>query len=109
VREVREHAAFLVENLSPNRNAKLDRGAGGAVAVRALAVASALAAELTLPLKEGEISQIGVRHEDDVAALAPVTAVRATLGDVFLAAKADRPVAAATALDRDACPVVKQS
>jgi hypothetical protein len=108
VREVGEHAAFLVENLSANGNTKLDRGAGGAVAVRALPVASALAAELTFPLEKSEISQIGVCHEDDIAALAPVTAVRATLRDVFLAAKADRPVAAATALDRDACPVVKQ-
>jgi hypothetical protein len=79
------------------------------MAVRALAVAPALTAEQTLPLKEGEISQIGVCYKDDVAALAAVPAVRATLGDVFLAAKADRAVAAATALDRNACPVVKQS
>jgi hypothetical protein len=71
-------------------------------------VAPALAAEETLPLKEREIAQVGVRYEDDVAAVAAVAAVRPALGDVFLAAKADRAVAAATALDRDAGPVVEQ-
>jgi hypothetical protein len=71
-------------------------------------MAPALTAELTLPLKEGEVAQVRVRYEDDVAALAAVAAVRPALGDVFLAAKADRAVAAATALDRDAGPVVKQ-
>jgi hypothetical protein len=108
VREVREHASFLVEHLGPYRNLELDGGAGGAVAVRALSVAPALTAELPLPLKESEIPQIGVCHEDDVAALAAVTAVGPPLGDVLLAAKTDRAVAPATALDRDACPVVKQ-
>jgi hypothetical protein len=108
VREVREHAPVLVEHLSPDGYAELDGGAGGAVTVRALAVAPALAVEVTLPLKESEIAQVGVRYEDDVAAPAAVSAVRPALGDVFLTAKADRAVAAATALDRDAGPVVEQ-
>jgi hypothetical protein len=106
--EVREHASVLVEHLSPHGYAELDGGTGGAVTVRALAVATALAAEMTLPLEVSEVAQIGVSYEDDVAALAAVAAVRPALGDVFLAAKADRAVAAATALDRDAGPVVKQ-
>jgi hypothetical protein len=87
---------------------ELDGGAAGAVTVRALAVAPAFAAEVTLTLKEGEIAQVGVCHEGDVAALPAVAAVRPALGDVLLAAKADRAVAAATALDRDAGLVVEQ-
>jgi hypothetical protein len=108
VREIREHTAVLVEHLSPHGYVELDGGAGGAVTVRALAVAPALAAEDTLPLKESEVAQVAVRYEDDVAALAAVAAVRPALGDEFLAAKANRAVAAATALDRDAGPVVEQ-
>jgi hypothetical protein len=108
VREVRQQASFLVEHLSPHRNAKLYGRAAGAVTVGPLAVAPTLAAEMTFSLKEGEIAKIGVCHEDDVASLAAVAAVRPALGHVLLPAKADRAVAAATALDRDAGPVVEQ-
>jgi hypothetical protein len=106
--EVREHASVLVEHLGPHGYAELDGGTGGAVTVRALAVATALSAEVAFPLKEGEIAKIGVCHEADVAALPAVAAVRPALGYELLAAKADRAVTAATPLDRDAGPVVEQ-
>jgi hypothetical protein len=60
------------------------------------------------PLELGEVAEIRIADEDDVAAGTAVAAVRAALGDVLLPAEAQRTVAAAPRLHVDAGAVGKQ-
>src|SRR5205814_10181298 len=74
------------------------------------------AARLALPRLEpaacaerGEVAQVGIGHEDDVAAGSAVAAVGAALRDVLLAAEVQAAVAAATRLHADAGAVVEHA
>ena len=49
--------------------------------------------------KVGEIVDVLVGHQHDVAAVAAVAAIRAAVRNILLAPKADAAVAAATSLD----------
>src|SRR5207253_1579794 len=101
-REVGDQLPVLVENLGAEGNTHLDRFARGAVF-------QGTAARLAVPGLEpaagaigGEIAQVGIGDEDDVAPGAAVTTVGTTLRDVLLTAEVQAAVAAATRLHADA-------
>ena len=68
---------------------------------RALAVRAPLRPEVRRLAEAGQVAQVAVGDQDDIAAVAAVTAVGAALGHVLLAPEADAAVAAAAALDID--------
>src|SRR5204863_377640 len=63
--------------------------------------------EDALRTERGEVAQVGVGDQNDVAAASAVPAVRPALGDELLAAKAQPAVAATSGLHRDAGPIVE--
>ena len=73
----------------------------------AAAVAAAAALEQALAAKTREVAQIRVGDEDDIAAAAAVTAIRAAFRDIFFPAEAQRAVAAAARLHVNAGAVVE--
>jgi len=107
VRKVDEETAVRVEHLCPDRNAKLDVLSFGAMLVRALAVNTTSAREPLPPTKSCKITEVGVRNEGHVAALASVSTVRPALRDELLAPKAERAVASASSPDLDPGAVTK--
>ena len=74
--------------------------ASAAEAVRALG--SVFGFEVWVVEELAEVVGMGIDLEDDVAAFAAVAAVRASAGDEFFAAEADRSVAAVAGLGEDA-------
>ena len=105
--EVGNELAALVEELRADRELEHDRGAVGTVLAGAAPVAAALGLERDPSAQHGEIAQIGVRDDDDVAAPAAVTAIGPTLGDELLPAEAQPAVAATTGADSDAGAIVE--
>ncbi len=83
--------------------------AGLAGLVRALAVPAAVALQIALEAEGGEVAQVGVGEQHDVAPVAAVTAVRPALGDELLAPERHASVAAAAALHDDAGTIVEVS
>jgi hypothetical protein len=90
---------LVFEHLRPDRNARLDRLAVGAVLACAATVAALLGGDPLAPLERRQIAQRLVCDEDDVTALAAVAAVGPTLRDELLAAKRQAAVATAAAFD----------
>ena len=105
--EVGQKAAVLVQLLRPDGHAELDVVAVRPPLVRALAVPAALRLEAAAPVEEAEVAQVGVGHEDDVAAVAAVAAVGAALRHVLLTPEREGAVAAAPAFDADPRAVVE--
>jgi hypothetical protein len=99
--------ALAVEDLGAHGHAKADRLAGAAVSVGAFPVAPAVGNEATLALEEGEIPEIWVSNQHDIATVSTVAAVGASLRHVLLAPEAERSVAAAAPLNLDPGPVVE--
>ena len=62
-----------------------------------------------LHTKRGQIAQIRVRDENDVASRSAVATVRATLGDVLLTTEVQAPVAATSRLDVDLSSIVEHA
>ncbi len=77
--------------------------------VLALPVTAAAAFEPALALEEREVAAVGIGDEDDVAAIAAVTAVGTALRHVLLAPEAERAVAAAAASHLDAGAIVEHT
>jgi hypothetical protein len=107
VGEIREQVLGLVEDLGAHGDGELDRVSRRTVLRLAPTVTAALTLEAALALEVREVTEVGVRKEDDVAAVAAVAAVRAALRHVLLAAEAERAVAAATASHLDAGAIVE--
>jgi len=101
-----DRAAIERGGLGAGRNPDQNVLAAGAVAVLALAVAAALATEMSLAAEPGEVAQRAVTNEDDVSAVTPVASVGTSLWDVRLAAEADDAVATRPALDVNSRSVV---
>src|SRR5207237_4999401 len=106
--EIGDEIAAVGRDLRADGDGYLGVGAGRAVLARA-------PARLTLPRREplraperGEVAQLRIGDEDDVAAAAAVAAVRPALRDVLLAPEVDRPVTAAPRDDVNARLVVKR-
>jgi hypothetical protein len=97
------------EDLRADRHAHLDRLAVGTVPPRAAAAAALRRLDPAPPLQRRQVSQRGVGHEHDLAALAAVTAVGPALGDELLAAERQPAVAAAAGLDVDLRAVRERS
>ena len=74
---------------------------------RAAARLAASRLEAPFGAKGGEIAEIGVGSQNDIAARAAVTTVGSTLRDMLLAAEMQAAVTAATRLHMDAGAVVK--
>src|SRR5207249_1336488 len=89
-RQVGDQLPVPVEHLRPGRDVQLDIGAGGAVPPGAPARASLAGLEALLGAEAGEVAQVGVGHEHDVAAGPAVAAVRAAAGNVLLPPEAER-------------------
>jgi hypothetical protein len=98
LREVCDQIA-AVEYLGADGNAHLDGLAVGSVLTCAAAVAALARLDRAAPLQIREIAERGVGDEDDITAVAGVTAVGATFGNEFLAAERQAAVAAAAGLD----------
>jgi hypothetical protein len=98
LREVGDQIA-AVEHLCADWNAHLDGLAVGSVLPCAGAVATLARLDRAAPLQIREIAERRVRDEDDIAAVAGVTAVRAALRNEFLATERQAAVAAAAGLD----------
>ena len=81
----------------PGRHADDHRLAVGAVALRALAVAAAVGAEVRAAAEGLQVAQRVVDAQDDVAAAAAVAAVGAALGHVRLAPERQAPLPPAPA------------
>jgi hypothetical protein len=105
--QVRQEMPFAVEDLGPHRYREADQLATAAMSVGAFPVATAVSNESTLALEEGEIAEIGISDEYDIATVASVAAVGPTLRHVLLAPEAERSVAAAAPLNLDPGPVVE--
>ena len=105
--EIGDEIAAVGRDLRADGDGYLGVGAGRAVLARA-------PARLTLPRREplraperGEVAQLRIGDEDDVAAAAAVAAVRPALRDVLLPAEAQSAVAAAACLDANLGSVVE--
>jgi hypothetical protein len=94
---------------SPDRHAKLDRVARCPVLQRAAAGLTAAGLVAALHTKGGQIAQVWIRDENDVASRPTVAAVGATLGDVLLTAEVQAPVAASARLDVDLSSIVEHT
>src|SRR5262249_3900663 len=105
--EVGDQLLVGVEHLRPDRKPQLDFGAGCPVLAAPPPGLSATALERPLRAQPGEIAQIGISEQDDVAAAAAVTAAGPGLRDGLLAAQAQAAVAAAAGSNVDPCPVVE--
>jgi hypothetical protein len=88
-------------DLRADGNLDLAVPAAPAVLPRSLSVDAALRPEVRGGAEAVEVAQVGPGHQDDVAAVTAVTAVRPALGDELLAPEADAAVAPAAALDLD--------
>ena len=97
--EIRDQLLVLVEHLRPDGDTKLDRLARRPVLQRAAAGLAATCLVAPLHTKRGQIAQVWVRDENDVASRPAVATVGATLRDVLLTAEVQAPVAAAARLD----------
>ena len=97
----------LGEDLRPDRDLQLDVRAVGAMLPAPPPRLAAPALEHALRAERGEVAQVGVGDQQDVAAAAAVAAVRPTLGDELLPAEREPAVAPAPGLHRDAGPIVE--
>src|SRR6266545_3978108 len=107
-RKVGDQLAVLVEDLSPHRNPELDGLPRRSVLQRAPARIALAGLEPTPAPEAGEIAEVGVGDEHDVAARAAVAAVRPTFRDVLLPAEVQAAVTAATRDHVDAGAVVER-
>jgi hypothetical protein len=98
LREVGDQIAAF-EHLRADGNAHIDRLTVGAMFTGAAAVAALAGLDRTPPLQIREIAERRVGDEDDIAAVAGVTAVGPALGDELLATERQPAVAAAAGLD----------
>jgi hypothetical protein len=105
--EVVRVAGLLDRDLGAGRDAHDQLVAVGAVAQRALAVASAVGLVMGLALERLQVAVGVVAEQHDVAAVPAVAPVRAALGNVRLATERHAAVAAAARLDVDARLVVQ--
>src|SRR5207302_7060998 len=101
-REVRDQLRILVEDLRADGHAHLDRLSRCSVLQRAAAGLPVSRLEPAPRTECGEIAQVGIGDQDNVAAGTAVAAVGATLRDVLLAAEVQAAVAPATRLHADA-------
>src|SRR5206468_1705619 len=108
-RQIGDQLAVGVEHLRADRNAHLHRLAGRAVLERAMAGIAASGLEPAATAEGGEISQVGIGNEDDVAAGAAVSSVGAAFRHMLLPPEVQAAVAAATRLNVDAGAVVKHA
>jgi hypothetical protein len=106
-REIGDQLVVRVEDLSPDGYAQLDRLAGGAVLEGSAAGIASAGLEPAAPPEAGEVAEVRVRNEDDVAAGAAVAAVGPALRDVLLTAEVQAAVTPATRLHVDARAVVE--
>ena len=102
--EVVARAVPLLD-LRAGRDAHDHRLAVGAVALRALAVAATVGAEVAAPAEGLQVAQRVVDAQDDVAAAAAVAAVGPALGDVRLAAEREGAVAAGARAHLQMCSI----
>jgi hypothetical protein len=107
MRQIRQEMAVAVEDLRAHGHGEADRLATAAMSVGAFPVAAAVRNEATLALEEGEIAEIGVGDEYNIASVTSVAAVGPTLRHVLLAPEAEGSVAAAAPLNLDPGPVVE--
>src|SRR5439155_10028662 len=107
--EVGDQLPVLVEDLRADGHAHVDRLPGRSVLQRTAAGLAVPCFEPAPRTKCGEVAQVGIRNQDDVAAGAAVAAVRAALRDVLLPAEVQAAVAAATRLHADAGAVVEHA
>ena len=107
--EVRDELLVLVEHLCPDGDAKLDRLARRPVLQRAAAGLTAAGLVAPLHTKGGQIAQVRIRDENDVASRPAVATVWATFRDVLLPAEVQAPVAAAARLDVDLSSIVEHT
>ena len=93
-----EAVGALLEDLRARRHRQDEVPAIGTRALAALARGSVAGATMRLPAVGLQVAFVPVADQDDVAALAAVTAVGSALRDEFLATEADAAVAAVTGL-----------
>src|SRR6185437_12434545 len=106
VHEVVDAAVDLDASLGAGRHRDLQRLPILAVTQRALAVPTPTRLEVRPAPERPEVAQRVVAHEHDVAATAPVAAVRSALGHMSLAAEAQAAVAAGAGYDVDSSAVL---
>ena len=106
--EIGNQLAALVENLRSDGQVQLDRLAVGTVLVASHPRPTAPGLELVPRAKLGEIAQLRIGDQHDIAAVAAVAAVRSTLGDVLLATKGKAAVPAPPRQNVNASLVVER-
>src|SRR5581483_10064266 len=97
----------VLEDLGACGQVQLDVGSVGAVLAGAAPGLAAGGAEDALRPEAGEVAEVAVGDEDDVAAAAAVAAVGTALRHELLAAEAQSAVAAAARLHLDSRAVVE--
>ena len=107
MRQVGEQLPVLVEDLRADGNAQLGVLTGRTVLQRAAAAAATLGLDALVRPEAGEVAQVGVGDEHDVAAGAAVAAVGPALGNVLLATEREAAVAAPPRLHVDAGAIVE--
>jgi hypothetical protein len=105
--EVGDEPLVGVVDLSPDWHADLRVVAVRAVLLAPAAIPASPGRDASDATEPGKVSQARIDAYDDVAAAPSVTAVRAALGDVLLAAEAQAAVAATPRFDVDLRSVVK--
>jgi hypothetical protein len=105
--EVGDEPSVVVEDLRADRDAHLRGLSGGAVPRPAAAGAAAAGAETLVRAEGGQVAQVRVGDEDDVAAGPAVAAVGAALRHVLLPPEREAAVAAPARLHDDARAVVE--
>ena len=103
--QIKQQGALLVigEHLGADRHLDHQILAAGAGAVRACPAVAALGPEMLGVAKVDQRVQAGHCFEDDVAALAAVTAVRAAIFDELFTSETDRPGATGAGANEDLC------
>ena len=91
----------FINDARAQRHGNVEVDAVAAAAVRAAAVGAALRIEAPGEAEVGQSIEVGVGHGINAAAIAAITAVRATEGDELFAAKAHAAIAAIAGFDAD--------
>ena len=98
---------MLVEHLGSDGDAQLERLPGRPVLQRAAARLTAACLVAPLHAERGQIAQIRIGDQNDVASGPAVATIGAALGDVLLTTEVQAPVAAAARLDVDSSSIVE--
>ena len=98
---------LLVEHLSPDGNAKLERLTRRPMLQRAAAGLAAACLVAPLHPERGQIAQVLIGNQHDVSSGPAVATVGAALGDVLLTPEVQAAVAAAAGLDVDSRSIVE--